>query len=114
VSITPDALAGLCAYDWPGNIRELENVIERAIVLAHDGIITAQEIQPGRPLDAQRQNWVELLPVEEGFKPVIAAVERALVERALRAAGGNKTEAAEILKIHRRLLYEKMREHGVS
>jgi len=90
VSITPDALAGWCAYDWPGNIRELENVIERAIVLAHDGIITAQEIQPGRPLDAQRQNWVELLPMEEGFKPVIAAVERALVERALPARGESR------------------------
>jgi two-component system response regulator AtoC len=114
VSITPEALALLCAYDWPGNVRQLENAVERAIVLARNGVITEEQIELSPNPYHARQDWREQLPLHEGYKAVVGGVEKALVERALREAQGNKTRAAEILGIQRRLLYEKMREHGLD
>ena len=114
VSITAPALAMLCDYHWPGNVRELENVIERTLVLARSGVITEDEIQlRTRPEPADRR-WPDLAPLEDGLKGNIAVLEKALVERALRQAQGNKTRAAEILGVHRRLLYEKIREYGLD
>ncbi|MGH9396278.1 MAG: sigma 54-interacting transcriptional regulator [Terriglobia bacterium] len=114
VSITPEALALLCAHDWPGNVRQLENAVERAIVLARNGVITEEQIELSPNPHPTRQDWREQMPLHEGYKAVIAQVEKALVERALGEAQGNKTRAAEILCIQRRLLYEKMREHGLD
>jgi two-component system response regulator AtoC len=114
VSITPEALALLCAYEWPGNVRQLENAVERAIVLARNGVITEEQIELSPNPYVTQHDWRKQLPLAEGYKAVIAQVEKALVERALREAQGNKTRAAEILGIQRRLLYEKMREHGLD
>ena len=112
-SITPSTLALLCDYHWPGNVRELENVIERALVLARSGVITENEIQlKARPEEVD-SDWTSFAPLEDGLKTNIAVLERALIERALRQAQGNKTRTAEILGVHRRLLYEKIREHGL-
>jgi two-component system NtrC family response regulator len=55
-----------------------------------------------------------LVPLEEGFHTAVAKLERRLIERALAAAGGNRTRAAELLDINRRLLYDKLREHGLE
>jgi DNA-binding NtrC family response regulator len=114
VSITAPALAMLCDYHWPGNVRELENVVERTVVLARSGVITEDEIQlQARPRPACTK-WSDLAPLENGLKANIAALEKAMIERALRQAQGNKTRAAEILGVHRRLLYEKIREYGLE
>ncbi len=59
-------------------------------------------------------NWTGDIPLQDGWKANLGAVEKAMVSRALRAADGNKSKAAEMLGIHRRLLYEKMREHGIT
>jgi two-component system NtrC family response regulator len=56
----------------------------------------------------------DLVPLEEGFHTAVAKLERRLIERALAAAGGNRTRAAELLDINRRLLYDKLREHGLE
>jgi two-component system NtrC family response regulator len=55
-----------------------------------------------------------LVPLEQGWKPNVEALEKSLLERALRHAEGNKAKAAELLGIHRRLLYDKMREYGLE
>jgi two-component system, NtrC family, response regulator AtoC len=114
VSITAPALAMLCDYHWPGNVRELENVVERTVVLARSGVITEDEIQLQARPRAAVTKWSDLAPLEDGLKANIAALEKALIERALRQAQGNKTRAAEILGVHRRLLYEKIREYGLE
>jgi DNA-binding NtrC family response regulator len=114
VSITAAALAMLCDYHWPGNVRELENVVERTVVLARSGVITEDEIQLQARPRAAGTKWSDLAPLEDGLKANIAALEKALIERALRQAQGNKTRAAEILGVHRRLLYEKIREYGLE
>jgi DNA-binding NtrC family response regulator len=113
-SITAPALALLCDYHWPGNVRELENVIERTLVLARSGVITEDEIQLRTRPEAAGRKWPDLAPLEDGLKTNIAALEKALIQRALRQAQGNKTRAAEILGVHRRLLYEKIREYGLE
>ncbi|MGA3190749.1 MAG: sigma-54 dependent transcriptional regulator [Bryobacteraceae bacterium] len=114
VSITAPALALLCDHHWPGNVRELENVVERTLVLARSGVITEDEIQlRTRPEPADSQ-WSDLAPLGEGLKTNVAVLEKALIERALRQSQGNKTRAAEILGVHRRLLYEKIREYGLE
>ena len=114
VSITAPALALLCDYHWPGNVRELENVVERTLVLARSGVITEDEIQLRTLTEPADMKWSDVAPLEEGLKANVAVLEKALIERALRQAQGNKTRAAEILGVHRRLLYEKIREYGLE
>jgi DNA-binding protein Fis len=58
--------------------------------------------------------WSAQAPVEAGWQTNLSALEKSLVERALRQAEGNKSKAAELLGIHRRLLYEKLREYGLG
>jgi DNA-binding NtrC family response regulator len=111
VQIRPDALAKVLAYHWPGNVRELENVITRACVLAPGGVITPEciQLESLSPPKAQG-DWLSQIPVEEGYWNVIRRVEKHLIQAALEKAQGNKAEAARILGIHRRLLYEKLGE----
>jgi two-component system, NtrC family, response regulator AtoC len=108
-----EALDRIIAHDWPGNVRELENVIARAIAVAPGGVITADCIDFPRRQTSQAVGWLDQIPHREGFKPVIQAVEAQLLRAALAEAGGNKLKAAATLGIQRRLLYEKMREHGL-
>jgi two-component system response regulator AtoC len=113
-SITPQALVMLDGYHWPGNVRELENTIERALVLAREGIVTKTEIQLRAPSERISPHWTDQAPLEIGWQANLSKLEKSLVERALRQAEGNKSKAAELLGIHRRLLYEKMREYGIE
>ncbi|MGA8599250.1 MAG: sigma-54 dependent transcriptional regulator [Bryobacteraceae bacterium] len=114
-SITPEALSTLCEHHWPGNVRELENTIARALVLARGNLIDRSDILL---LDDKQESaspeWTSLAPLHNGWKENIEALERALVERALTEAQGNKSKAAEILGIHRRLLYEKLRQFEID
>jgi DNA-binding NtrC family response regulator len=113
-SITPQALALLDEYHWPGNVRELENAIERAVVLAREGVVTKAEIQLHPTSQRIGAHWTDQVPLEVGWQANVSDLEKSLVQRALRQAQGNKSKAAELLGIHRRLLYEKMREFGIE
>jgi transcriptional regulator with GAF, ATPase, and Fis domain len=106
--LDPAALALLAARPWAGNVRELENVIEQAVVLAEGPILGAADLglevsdAVGDRLDYRQVvgNTVEL-------------TERALLERALAAAGQNRTHAARLLGIGRRTLLYKLKRHGL-
>ena len=115
VTLTPAALATLCEHHWPGNVRELENTIARALVLARGGLIDCNSILL---LDDKQVNkgghWTGLVPLQAGWKENLELLERKLIERALAAAQGNKSKAADLLGIHRRLLYEKFRQYGIE
>jgi DNA-binding NtrC family response regulator len=113
VSMSPAALNLLCEHHWPGNVRELENTVERAAVLAKSGIVDAQDIQL-RSASRAGADWTDQIPLTHGWKTNLALAEKAMIVRALRMAAGNKSKAAEILAIHRRLLYEKMREYEMN
>jgi DNA-binding NtrC family response regulator len=112
-SITPDALGILHDYLWPGNVRELENTIERAIVLAREAIVTGTEIELRGTRTAADTGWAAQAPLENGWQTNLAELEKSLIERALLLAEGNKSRAAELLGINRRLLYEKLKQYGI-
>jgi len=97
----------ITTHDWPGNVRELENVI------APGGVITAECIEFPRRHIPPLIGWLDQIPHSEGFKQIIRSVEAQLLKAALAEAEGNKLKAAALLGIQRRLLYEKMREHGL-
>ncbi len=116
VAMTPGALAILCEYHWPGNVRELENTVARAVVLARGSSIDAGDVQllGERQAAVKEGDWTAGMPLRQGWRANVEAVERAMVERALAETQGNKSRAAELLGIHRRLLYEKLREFGLG
>lgn len=110
LSVDPDAMKLLMSYGWPGNIRELQNEIHRGLALGK-GRITAGLLSPEiREHSGER----ELPPTGLGLDEGVRAVEKKMILRALEENGGNKTGAAEALKVSRMRLYQKMRQHGLS
>jgi DNA-binding NtrC family response regulator len=106
--LTPRALIVLKRYNWPGNVRELEHVIGRACMLA-DGTMLDVEDLPENLMQIQPR------PDTNGDSPsVLEAQERQLVEEALRASGGNQSEAARRLGIGRDALRYKMKRYELS
>ena len=106
--LAPEAAARLLGHAWPGNVRELRNATERAATLSRHAVITAEDLDflVG---EAAREDFLA------GDLPTaVTRLETAMIRRALAAAGGNRTEAARRLNIHRQLLYEKMRRYGVE
>jgi DNA-binding NtrC family response regulator len=111
VPITAAMLAALGRREWPGNVRELEHTLERAAVLSRGAPIAPEHVEAQ---SQPRGEWLDAVPLEDGMHTLVAQLERKLIERALRQAGGNRTRAAELLKINRRLLYDKLREFGLE
>lgn len=111
-SFTTETLEALTTREWPGNVRELEHAIERAVILAHGVPITPDLLGSGKLI--QDGDPFRELPLEDGLHELVTRLERSLIERALTQAAGNRTRAAEILKINRRLLYDKLREFGIE
>jgi two-component system response regulator HydG len=106
------ALERLSAHDWPGNVRELENAIERGVVVGRGPLLEAADLPPqvrcaagaaGEPLAALAERDLTL-----------AQVEKAVIGAGLARHGGNKSQAARALGISRKLLYSKLREHGLD
>ena len=106
--IAPDALAALVACDWPGNIRQLQNAIERAFALSTADLITPADL----PVAVRGGAALPVL-VEPGAVPTLARAERELIAAALQQASGNKNEAARLLGIDRQRLYRKIDKYGL-
>ncbi len=100
-----DVLDVLCRYPWPGNIRELENVIERAAILAGSGALRVEHLPRTLVDDAPAATPDTLL--RPGFS--LDQLERDVIHHALARARGNKTEAARLLGITRRRLYSRLK-----
>lgn len=101
--IEPKVVSALMKYNWPGNIRELENIIERLIILADDEKITTNLLPP-QILGAPSSDLAAFFDIPaEGIS--IDQVERDLIQNAIKKAGGNKSKAAQLLGITRRKLY---------
>ncbi len=103
-SIAPDAMEQLVRSPWRGNVRELANAIERALILAGNGRVEREHLvlRPASAADAA------------GEVKSLADAERVLIERTLAEVGGNRKSAAERLGIGLRTLYDKLKRHGIQ
>lgn len=116
-TITPEAVTKLAQYLWPGNIRELQNVIRRAIVLSRSSMITADDCQTEMSVsnDGQETRTIDSL-IEESFQSgesapyqqVLSKVECALITKSLLLSQGNQVQAAKLLGISRLTLRKKL------
>ncbi|HAZ64202.1 MAG TPA: sigma-54-dependent Fis family transcriptional regulator, partial [Armatimonadetes bacterium] len=107
--LAPAALRRLTEYHWPGNVRELENAIERAVVLSTGDTLGASDfdfLQPRRERSA--------IAVEGALDETLEQLEQRHIRAVLEACGGNRTQAAERLGIHRETLYNKIRRYGLD
>jgi two-component system, NtrC family, response regulator AtoC len=131
ITLSPEASRRLRTQRWPGNVRQLQNFVERLVVLADEAEITADAVEaelshqapfatqslstsggstcgPSRGAASDPPSTVGPLGVE------MAAAEKRALERALRHARGNRTQAARLLGVSRATLYNKLEEHGLS
>ena len=111
--LSPAVLQRLSSYRWPGNVRQLENMLERLLVLSSSDLITEADL----PEELQHQSsvssgsfWLDLPP--EGIS--LEALERDLISRTLERFDGNQTHAARYLDISRRTLIYRMEKHGLT
>ena len=111
--LTPEARTALMSYGYPGNVRELENLVERAAILAGDEPLTPAhfpgliEAAQGRPLTS----GATLEIPDQGIS--LEQLEKELILQALDKSGGNKTKAAKLLGLTRRTLYSRLERHGL-
>jgi two-component system response regulator HydG len=109
--IGPEALAALKNYDWPGNIRELEHTIERAVLLGKGSRIELEDLPPNIVVDGQSSI---ILAQALTRQLTLRDLEREYVAKVLDATNGNKTEAAKILGVDRTTLYRKLEEYKLK
>lgn len=125
--ITPNAIAALCQYNWPGNIRELANLIERLAILYPDKPVDVQDL-PQKFADVdnhQRATAITLSPQANANQPLLphdginlkehlSNLELSLIQQALTKTNGVVAKAAKFLNMRRTTLVEKMRKYGIS
>jgi DNA-binding NtrC family response regulator len=108
LEVAPETLALLTSYAWQGNVRELENTIERAVALARGVVLTPEDLP-----DRIRANasGAAMLAQAKARKLTLAELEREYIVEILRDSGGNKSRAAEVLGLDRKTLYRKLDEY---
>ncbi len=125
VSLHPESIKRLCDYTWPGNIRELENVIKRAIILSKGSVIGPELLLEGAEKHIVTENSVKErlssyltddIKLKEGevFKLAGEEFEKDLLKWALAKTGGNQLKAAKILGISRVMLHERIEKYGLK
>ncbi len=110
LSLSAEAMQCLMSYDFPGNVRELRNILERASVLAPEPVITPADL----PADLQPQGLTQGSSGPVMLAEALAKTERQCLLNALTLTGGNRTRAAELLGISRKNLWEKMKLHEIT
>ncbi|BFR47076.1 sigma-54 dependent transcriptional regulator [Nitratidesulfovibrio sp. HK-II] len=114
-TFTPEALDYMTGYEWPGNIRQLQNVVERCLVLVSGDTIRVDDLPPElRDEEAQLKSAVDLLPVQLDLADTLERIEAALIRRALVRADFVQVKAAELLAISKSLLQYKLKKYNIT
>ncbi len=108
--LTREARDALLRYDYPGNVRELENLVERAVVLTRDDVIGLDDL----PLSLQAEAGPEPEAEARSLPAAVEGLERRMIREALARAGGVQTRAAELLGISERVLRYKLQKYGLT
>ncbi len=115
VSFSSDVLDSLCNYYWKGNVRELENAIERAIILSDGGTITLEHFALSKSPHAEPAD--KLHPADGSLEAVAKGASRAAeterITKVLKETRGNKSRAAEVLKVSYKTLLTKIKDYGI-
>ena len=112
-SVSPEAMKQLLDYHWPGNVRELENTMERALVICQGNTITSDELPYEMTLsNPSVSSGGMVMPAENACN--LSEMEREMIVRALEKTRGNKSKAAGILGISRKVLYARLKEYEID
>jgi DNA-binding NtrC family response regulator len=123
LALAPSAVEELLAYSWRGNVRELQNCIERAVILTDGDTIHARHLNLTMhderlvPVSDEDSPWSKIDlsgSMEEASRRVLAEVERRKILQALKEASGNVGLAAEILQLNFKTLQAKLKDYGIS
>jgi two-component system NtrC family response regulator len=120
LEIAPEALRLLVNLPWEGNVRELENTIERAAILCNDNVIEPDDVQPESVSIDRSSEWsrdvdiLDFIPETVELNDVLYTVEERLLKRALEKTGHVQARAAEQLGITKSLLQYKMKKYGIK
>ena len=115
--IEPQSLARLCEYDWPGNVRQLENAMERAVTLETSNELRVEVPERARAMAASA-NGAGAMTMQVSadgidFERHIAAIEKTLIQNALKQAGGVQTRAADLLKVSYRSFRHLLKKYDI-
>jgi DNA-binding NtrC family response regulator len=114
--LSPEALNQLMAYDWPGNIRELENIIERMVILAEEDTLSTDDLPPriqqAEPAPVAREPEITDKGID--FNQVVSDFEDRLLLQALEKSGWVKNKAAQLLNLNRTTLVEKLKKKQIT
>jgi DNA-binding NtrC family response regulator len=115
VGFSDDAILTLQTYAFPGNVRQLENMVERAVLMARGRVVMPSHFPiDGAASTRNNSNGGKSDLLSLPFHKAVAELEKSLIEKALSEAAGNKTEAADRLQINRRLLYKKLADYKID
>ncbi|MCM0081091.1 sigma 54-interacting transcriptional regulator [Geomonas sp. Red32] len=116
VGIEERAINAMVKYPWPGNIREMQNVIERAAVLTHDEVVKLGNLPLAfaESYADEAENVIDLRSFKKEREPHVLRVEKKLIQRYLADAGGNVSKAAQLANIPRRSFYRLLDKHGLK
>jgi len=111
LGLAPDALQWLGSQEWPGNVRQLQNVLARAAILSRGRMILAEDLLPLHQESTAVAESASTAPMS--LKEMMAETERRAIAQALEQSGWNRTKASKLLGISRRQLFDKIRQYGL-
>ena len=109
--MAPETFEALERHPWPGNIRELRNAIERAVIVCVGDVLLPEDLGPAYYTESEAAN--EATPAT-GLKGEVRRAERKAYEEALQATGGNKSRAMALLGVSRRTFYKRLAEFNIG
>ena len=118
--IDPSAIRAMQSYDWPGNIRELRNIVERLLIMAPRDIVTADDVVPVLPLTREIATGIDATPIglqpqlNSSLQKMVDEAEKSIVLQALEANRWNVKQTAEQLKIERSNFYKKLAKYEIK
>jgi transcriptional regulator with PAS, ATPase and Fis domain len=116
-TISPQVMKSMMAYDWPGNVRQLENIVERMVALTGNRTVILPTDLPPEIQNHDTLTAVPSIEFPEGginFTNIVTDMERELIMQGLQKANGNKKLAAKLLNLKRTTLIEKIKRIGLN